>query len=190
MNTKENAPACAPTQNRSETENLPTAKLEGQRSHEDTPTCIKFQQDTTRALGRRPSPTQQPSSRKKAGRTNRPPVPGSQSTSGASWPRSGGRQMVSLSLKATIVDHLDQPTVTVNGRDAWALQKLVDAGSKGCTPIDHPGPRWSGYVFNLRRAGIHIETVHEPHQGQFPGTHARYVLLSRVKLEVLHGEPA
>ena len=39
-------------------------------------------------------------------------------------------------------------------------------------------------MFNLRQIGIDIdiETVHEPHKGQFPGTHARYILRSHVEL--------
>ncbi len=70
----------------------------------------------------------------------------------------------------------------VIGRDAWALKNLVRAGKSGCTPIDHPGPRWSHYVFKLRGRGIVIETVDEPHGGQFAGTHARYVLRSDVEI--------
>ena len=77
----------------------------------------------------------------------------------------------------------DGTTFTVKGRDAWALLELVKAGANGCTPIDSPGPRWSGYVFNLKRThGLNIETRHEPHRGRFPGTHARYVLLSAVEV--------
>jgi len=90
--------------------------------------------------------------------------------------------MVKLALTATIETSTGERTVIVSGRDAWALQKLVNAGQKGCTPIDNPGPRWSGYVFNLRQIGIDIETVHEPHKGQFPGTHARYILRSHITL--------
>lgn len=70
----------------------------------------------------------------------------------------------------------------VVGRDAWALKNLMDAGKRGCTPIDHPGPRWSHYVFKLRRAGFIIETIHEDHSGPFAGTHARYVLHSDVTI--------
>lgn len=82
-----------------------------------------------------------------------------------------------FTVKAT-----DQTTfiVTVCGRDRWALECLMAAGATGCTPIDTPGPRWSGYVFNLRQLGIEIETVTEPHSGPFSGTHARYVLRSVV----------
>jgi hypothetical protein len=69
----------------------------------------------------------------------------------------------------------------LKGRDAWALDELIAAGDAGCTPIDTPGPRWSHYIFKLRRAGLEIETVTEAHGGPFKGTHARYVLRSRVR---------
>jgi hypothetical protein len=59
----------------------------------------------------------------------------------------------------------------------------VKAGTSGCTPIDNPAPRWSAYVFNLKREhNLSIETRHEPHRGDFPGTHGRYVLLSPVEI--------
>ena len=70
--------------------------------------------------------------------------------------------------------------VMVAGRDRWALECLISAGDKGCTPIDTPGPRWSGYVYNLRGLGVPIETLTEPHEGPFAGSHARYVLRARV----------
>ncbi len=77
----------------------------------------------------------------------------------------------------------DGRTLTVTGRDAWALLELLRAGPRGCTPIDNPGPRWSAYVLNLRReCGFEIETVHEGHSGPFPGRHARYVLRSTVEI--------
>ena len=40
------------------------------------------------------------------------------------------------------------------GRDACALHCLIIASETGCTPVCDPGPRWSGYVFKLRRAGL------------------------------------
>jgi hypothetical protein len=69
-----------------------------------------------------------------------------------------------------------------HGRGAWALRELIRAGENGCTPIDHPGPRWSAYVFKLRRAGLDIETRHEPHGGPFPGSHVRYVLRTPLRI--------
>ena len=66
--------------------------------------------------------------------------------------------------------------VEVHGRLEWALLQLAEAGARGCTPIDNPAPRWSGYVHALRELGVDIETVTERHSGPFPGNHARYVL--------------
>lgn len=66
------------------------------------------------------------------------------------------------------------------GRDAWALTELIQAGDGGCTPIDQPGPRWSAYVFKLRRLGLDIQTITESHGGPFKGTHARYILRTTV----------
>jgi hypothetical protein len=75
----------------------------------------------------------------------------------------------------------DVRTITPAGRDAWALGELILAGETGCTPITTPGPRWSGYVFKLKRLyGLNVQTVTEMHGGEFSGKHARYVLGSRV----------
>ena len=70
--------------------------------------------------------------------------------------------------------------IAVSGRDRWALEALIAAGQRGCTPLDTPGPRWSGYVHNLRNDGVPIETINERHGGPFAGTHARYVLRASV----------
>jgi hypothetical protein len=86
---------------------------------------------------------------------------------------------VSLTIRIRIGDD-NGPLVTVRGREAWALLALQAAGERGCTPIDHPGPRWSGYVHDLRRLDFVIDTIHEPHGGNFPGLHARYVLRSSI----------
>lgn len=67
------------------------------------------------------------------------------------------------------------------GRDAWALDELIQADGEGCTPISHPGPRWSGYIYKLRRAGLDIATLHEAHDGPYRGHHGRYILRSRVR---------
>lgn len=72
-----------------------------------------------------------------------------------------------------------EPTAKVyrfKGREAWALAALIDAGEKGCTPIEHVGPRWSAYVHKLRKAGLIIETIHESHSGPYSGRHGRYAL--------------
>ncbi|MDI3563934.1 hypothetical protein [Bradyrhizobium sp. Arg816] len=66
--------------------------------------------------------------------------------------------------------------ITFTGREAWTLHRLIEAGSRGVTTIDHPAPRWSHYIFKLRRAGLTITTEYEPHRDSFPGTHGRYRL--------------
>ena len=70
--------------------------------------------------------------------------------------------------------------LTFTGREAWTLRRLIEAGSAGVTTIDHPAPRWSHYIFKLRKAGLVITTDYEPHTGPFPGTHGRYRLKTPV----------
>lgn len=70
----------------------------------------------------------------------------------------------------------DGPSVRLHGRDAWALLQLIAAGAQGVTPIERVGPRWSAYVYKLRKAGIAVLTIRESHGGEFPGHHARYAL--------------
>jgi hypothetical protein len=73
--------------------------------------------------------------------------------------------------------------ISVPGRDAWALRCLIAAGERGCTPIDNPGPRWSAYVHKLKRIhDLNIQTIQESHGGDFPGSHARYKLVTKVEL--------
>ena len=71
-------------------------------------------------------------------------------------------------------------TIEAKGREAWALDRLREAGPTGCTPIEQPAPRWSAYVHRLRGLGVPIETRHEPHGGAFAGTHGRYILRALV----------
>lgn len=78
-------------------------------------------------------------------------------------------------------------THPAGGRERWALEKLAAKGEQGCTPITEPAPRWSHYVWLLREAGVEVETINEPHGGTFAGTHARYVLRSKVAPQT-HGE--
>lgn len=71
---------------------------------------------------------------------------------------------------------------TFVGRDAWALNELIIAGERGVTPLERPAPRWSHYVFKLRRAGLTIETCTELHSGAYAGHHARYVLRTPLRV--------
>ena len=88
----------------------------------------------------------------------------------------------SRAWRSYAITNPDTPPFTVNlkGRERWALERLMEAGAEGCTPITRPAPRWSAYVFNLRQMGIAVETVYEPHAGPYPGTHGRYVLRAKV----------
>jgi hypothetical protein len=73
--------------------------------------------------------------------------------------------------------------ITLVGRFAWCLEELNKAGPRGCTPIERPAPRWSHYVYRLRKDwGLAIETIHEAHGGPYSGHHARYVLHTPVVL--------
>lgn len=87
-------------------------------------------------------------------------------------------------MKSRFAIHAGENGVQIlelKGREEWALSNLLAAGTRGCTPIDHPGPRWSDYVFKLKKRGIVIETVTEAHGGPYAGHHARYVLRSRIE---------
>jgi hypothetical protein len=76
----------------------------------------------------------------------------------------------------------DPLRLILKGREAWALDQLLAAGARGCTSIDRPAPRWSHYVWLLRRDGLAVETIHEAHAGSYSGHHARYVLRSPVNV--------
>ena len=98
------------------------------------------------------------------------------------------RQKRAVTFTVTPHDPCAAPvTITVCGRVLWALERLAAAGPKGCTPITEPAPRWAAYVHTLRTLGVPIETVHEEHEGDFPGTHARYVLRATVTPETEGG---
>jgi hypothetical protein len=88
-----------------------------------------------------------------------------------------------LTLCVAIGDGEGAREAELTGRTAWACRELLKAGEQGCSPITTPGPRWSDYVFKLKRQhGIDVATVTERHGGAFPGNHARYVLRSKVRI--------
>jgi hypothetical protein len=61
------------------------------------------------------------------------------------------------------------------------------ANPEGITSIEFPGQRLADGIFKLRRAGVTVETIHEAHDGDAPGHHARYRIVS--KIERLSAEP-
>ena len=90
---------------------------------------------------------------------------------------------MTANLIMTIRVRPDGLPIVLSGRNAWALSCLLRAGSRGFTSLGEPAPRLAAYVHVLRsRHGIEIETLREKHGGDFPGSHARYVLLSSVEI--------
>jgi len=91
--------------------------------------------------------------------------------------------------KDTITIRLPSGTEkTFEGREAWALRHLINAGPVGITTLDQPAPRWSHYIYKLRQAGLVITTQHEPHGGTYSGHHGRYRL--EVAVSILPSEVA
>lgn len=68
-----------------------------------------------------------------------------------------------------------------HGRERDTLEALIRGGATGCTFYDDPAPRWASNIHKLRCRGLIIKTEREKHGGAYPGTHARYVLLSKVE---------
>ena len=87
-----------------------------------------------------------------------------------------------VALKVRVGEEPEAFERVVKGRVAWTLNELLQAGERGCTPIDRPAPRWSDYVFKLRKQGFAVETLDEKHGGNYRGEHGRYVLRSRVEI--------
>jgi hypothetical protein len=88
--------------------------------------------------------------------------------------------------------HLLAPTpITLPKRATWFLDELVKAGTAGVTTIDYPGVRVGDCILKLRKAGVDVQTIYEPHDGEFAGRHGRYILRSRVELlaDDAHGFP-
>ncbi|MEN8750979.1 hypothetical protein [Marivita sp.] len=76
----------------------------------------------------------------------------------------------------------------LDGRLGWTVMQLANAGARGVATIKHPAPRWSGYVHALRKMGFQIDTIMEPHDGPYPGQHARYRLACDVQIKALGAE--
>ena|SRR5215207_4184360 len=83
-----------------------------------------------------------------------------------------------VKLKIAVGDR----ALTFEGREADTLNRLVRRGGLGMTSIENHGPRISHYVMKIRRAGLVVDTVREPHDGGFPGKHGRHFLRSPVRV--------
>lgn len=87
--------------------------------------------------------------------------------------------------KSTVMVRIepDGGTKRLDGRAAWMMRTLVEAGRRGVSPLDLPtGVRVAHYIFLLRREGFIVSTEHESHGGPFPGTHALYRLETEVTI--------
>ena len=90
-----------------------------------------------------------------------------------------------MHIHVTIMGGECPHTFELKGRLGWAMAQLANAGAKGVTPIERPAPRWSGYIHELRGKGITIDTEMVPHEGNYPGHHARYRLSCDARLTIL-----
>jgi hypothetical protein len=74
------------------------------------------------------------------------------------------------------------PSFTVTGQTATASVALHAAASAGVTALEVStwAYRFAAYCHELRKKGLEIETVREPHEG---GWHGRHVLHTLVRLE-------
>ena len=86
-----------------------------------------------------------------------------------------------IEVKVRIGD-VSAPVRTFRGRFAWTLANLIEAGERGVTTLERPAPRWSHYIFRLRRDGVPIQTIEERHGGNYAGRHGRYRLTAPVFL--------
>jgi hypothetical protein len=79
--------------------------------------------------------------------------------------------------------------VKVSGQTARALLALVNAAGRGVTALEVStwALRLAAYVHCLRRLGIAVTMLREPHPG---GWHGRYVLASPVTVQRVNGEGA
>jgi hypothetical protein len=77
---------------------------------------------------------------------------------------------------------LGERELTFEGREADTLNRLIVRGEAGLTSIENHGPRISQYVMKVRRAGIAVEMIREPHDGGFPGKHGSYFLRSPLRV--------
>ena len=80
-------------------------------------------------------------------------------------------------------------TVEVEGRIAWAIEVLSNAGRQGVSRMEHASTSLPVYVHKLRHSyGLAIRTVMEQHGGTYAGPHARYFLKTPLTVTALPPE--
>lgn len=91
----------------------------------------------------------------------------------------------SRNQKVRIIRDDGGPSFTVSGQTAKAITALVLAGLRGVTALEVSSwaYRFAAYCHELRKRGLEIETLKEPHDG---GWHGRHVLHTPIRLEPVH----
>lgn len=87
--------------------------------------------------------------------------------------------------KLRIVRDDGGPSFIVTGQTAKAARALVLAYQRGVTALEVSSwaYRFAAYCHELRKKGLEIETLKEPHDG---GWHGRHVLHTPIRLEPVH----
>ncbi|MDP2519030.1 winged helix domain-containing protein [Shimia thalassica] len=88
-----------------------------------------------------------------------------------------------MKLNVTLLGGDCHRSFTLSGRVGQTLHHLMQAKGQGVTSLENPALRLAAYIHSLRELGFVIDTESEPHDGPYPGYHARYRLLSKVILE-------
>ena len=70
------------------------------------------------------------------------------------------------------------------------MHHLHHAGTEGITSLNNPALRLAAYIKSLRKMGFIIDTEREKHEGDYPGVHARYRLVSAVTVRTGGNEAA
>jgi hypothetical protein len=115
----------------------------------------------------------------KAARTAKGVNPASLSTLGIPKQYTRQRQQ-----RKRILAHGPAGKFSVFGKDAMALEALIDSGKSGVTALELSNTwalRLGAYVHRLRGHGLDIETVREAHD-DMGGWHGRYILHSPVTI--------
>ena len=87
-----------------------------------------------------------------------------------------------MNINATLLGGECPRTFYLSGRIGQTLFFLHRAGKEGITSLENPALRLAAYVHSLREMGFEITTEREPHDSDYPGSHARYKLACTVIL--------
>jgi hypothetical protein len=126
-----------------------------------------------------PQEASQPKETPKAARTAKGVNPASLTTIGMNNQYTGQR-----GRRKRILAHGPAGEFSVAGKRAMTLCALVSNGDNGVIALELSNTwalRLGAYVHDLRKQGLAIETVREPHD-DMGGWHARYVLHSPVAI--------